>query len=167
MSSKWDIRFLQMAKLYASWSKDPSSQIGCVIVEPNTRRILSGGYNGFPRGICDNMSRLNDKPTKYKYVVHAEQNAIYNATYSGVQLAGSTLYCSGLPTCSECAKGVIQVGISRVVCVWPDSIPERWLESWDSTKLMFEEVDIEWEVYNDRYQSVGSSRPAGTFHVQV
>lgn len=150
-TEKWDKRFLEMADVYAGWSKDPSSKIGVVIVDPESHRVLSGGYNGFPRGVLDTPDRLNDRETKYRFTVHAEQNAIYNATLNGVPLKGSTLYCSGLPTCSECAKAIIQVGITRVVCHWPQSSDkdtmDKWNKSWEFTRTMFDEVRIEYKAY--------------------
>src|SRR5210317_1748609 len=136
--SEWDKRYLGLAKEVSTWSKDPSSKIGAIAVGLKGQ-VLAQGYNGFPRGINDSPARMNVKETKYKYVVHAEQNVIYNATYNGVSLDGSTLYVWGLPVCSECAKGVIQVGIKRVV-IMADDIPEKWSESFKVTKEMFDEV---------------------------
>lgn len=142
-ADKWDSRFLDMADLYASWSKDPSSQVGCVIVEPSTRRVLSGGYNGFPRKIYDDPNILNDREKKYKLTIHAEKNAIYNATQSGIRLNGATLYCSGLPSCSDCALAIIQVGIERVVCRWPARINvQEWLDKWEESKKLFHKAKI-------------------------
>jgi dCMP deaminase len=145
--TKWDKRFLDMAKEVASWSKDPSRQIGAIAVDDD-RRILSQGYNGFPRGIADVDSRLQDREVKYKYVVHAEKNVIYNATYHGVSLAGSTVYVHGLPVCSECAKGLIQVGVKRVVMGIPLSFDDNnvWMKSFEDTKKMFNEVGVDFEI---------------------
>ena len=112
MSNKWDLRYLELARTVGTWSKDPSSQIGAVAVG-SKGQVLAQGYNGFPRGIFDGGARLNDRELKYKYIVHAEQNLIYNATYNGVSLDQSTIYVTGLPVCYECAKGVIQVGIKH------------------------------------------------------
>jgi dCMP deaminase len=77
-------------------------------------------------------------------VVHAEMNAIYNASYSGVSLDGSILFVHGLPVCSECAKGIIQVGIKNIVMPWQE-IPATWQESWNLTQQMFTEAGITWE----------------------
>ena len=112
-TNKWDERYMAMAKEVAQWSKDPNTKVGAVAVGEKGQ-ILSQGYNGFPRGIKDSPQRLNDRQTKYEFVVHAEMNVIYNATYSGVSLDGAKLYVYGLPVCSECAKGIIQVGIKEV-----------------------------------------------------
>ena len=131
-----------LARQISSWSKDPSSKIGCVAVG-NHGQILSQGFNGFPRGIADTPERLNNRDEKYKYVVHAEQNCIYNATLNGVSLNDSTLYVYGLPVCSECAKGVIQVGVKRVFMCYPVSISHKWKDSLQDTYRMFNEVGVE------------------------
>ena len=151
---KWQQRFILRAKDYASWSKDPSSHIGAVAVEPESKREISGGYNGFPRGIKDTDERYDNRPVKYKLVVHAEANCIYNATRAGVSLNGSHLFVWGLPICSECAKAIVQVGIAEVYmpisCVTLDlTRPKedqekfhRWMESYETTMLLFEEAGI-------------------------
>lgn len=142
--NKWDHRFLAMAKEIASWSKDPSKKIGAVAVS-DKGQVLSQGYNGFPRGINDTDRRLHTRAEKYKYVVHAEMNVIYNATYTGVSLDGATLYVVGLPVCSECAKGIIQTGVKRIVMADVEGGMDRWKESWELSKMMFDEVGIQYE----------------------
>ena len=137
---KWDKRFLELAKTYASWSKDPSTQVGAVAVDKDGR-VISAGYNGFPRGIADTPQRLNNRELKYRYIVHAEMNAIYNASFAGVSLNGATMYVHGLPCCSECTKGMIQVGIKRIVMA-KQNVPEKWKESWYISRRMCEEADI-------------------------
>lgn len=139
---KWDKRFINLAREISTWSKDPSTKIGAVIVNDD-RRILATGYNGFPRGISDNDWRYQDREEKYKYVVHAEMNAIYNATFNGISLNDSTLYVWGLPVCSECAKGVIQVGIKKIVMPKLD-FPERWVDSFRKSRELFSEAGIDW-----------------------
>ena len=146
MSSKWDKRYMELAKQVGTWSKDPSKQIGAVAIG-SKGQVLAQGYNGFPRGIDDNESRLNTKETKYKYVVHAEMNLIYNATFNGISLNGSTVYVYGLPVCSECAKGLIQVGVKQIV-MSKDSLEnsdEKWLESFELTIALLNEAGIHWK----------------------
>ena len=138
---KWDKRYLALAKEVSTWSKDPSTQVGAVTVGAK-KEVLSQGFNGFPRGIEDSDARYKDRQTKYKFVVHAEMNAIYNATYSGVSLDGATLYVYGLPICSECAKGIIQVGIKKVVVKKAKEL-DNWNESVELSKQMFDEADVE------------------------
>ncbi|MGE4571047.1 MAG: dCMP deaminase family protein [Gammaproteobacteria bacterium] len=138
---KWDNRYLSLAKEVATWSKDPSTQVGAVTVGTK-KEVLSQGFNGFPRGIKDTDERYNHRETKYKFVVHAEMNAIYNATYSGTSLDGATLYIYGLPICSECAKGIIQVGIKKVVIEKSKEL-ENWNESLQLSQEMFSEAGVE------------------------
>ncbi len=143
LSSKWDKRYLALAEQVSTWSKDPSRQIGAVAVG-SKGQVLAQGFNGFPRGIRDNPSRYSDRNLKYKLVVHAEMNVIYNATYNGVSLNDSTLYVHGLPVCSDCAKGIIQVGIKRVVMPTQE-VPDHWKESWEFTQSMFREAGVNYE----------------------
>ena len=89
MNKKWDKRYLDVASNIAQWSKDPSSKIGAVAVG-DKGQILAQGFNGFPRNIKDWEERLKVRETKYKFMIHAEMNAIYNATYNGVSLDGAT-----------------------------------------------------------------------------
>jgi dCMP deaminase len=149
MNDKWDERYSRLAQEVSSWSKDPSAKIGSVAVG-SKGQVLSQGYNGFPRNIKDTDDRLTDRDTKYKYVVHAEMNMIYNATYNGVSLDGATVYVSGLPVCSECAKGLIQVGVKNVVMSNIDiESSQKWLESFKLTKQLFKEANITWRIIND------------------
>ncbi len=111
----WDDYFIGVALLAAKRSKDPSTQVGCCIVGDD-KTILSTGYNGFPKGCSDDefpWGREGEHNcTKYPFVVHAELNAILNA--SGKSLRGATVYTTLFP-CNECAKAIIQSGIARVV----------------------------------------------------
>ena len=112
----WDEYFMGVALLAAKRSKDPNTQVGACIVNKN-KRILSTGYNGFPYGCSDDTfpwEREGDD-TKYKYVVHAEPNAILNA--GGKDLTGSRLYVDLFP-CNECAKAIIQSGIAEIVYLY-------------------------------------------------
>ena len=143
MGLKWDQRYLKLAEEVASWSKDPSRKIGAVAVGAKGQ-VLAQGFNGFPRGIDGSIERYNDRERKYELVVHAEMNVIYNATYSGVSLDGADLYVTGLPVCSECAKGIVQVGIKRVI-MRDMEIPESWLASWHKTQEIFNEAKILFE----------------------
>lgn len=136
---KWKYRYINMAKEVATWSKDPSTKVGAVIIG-NAGQTVSQGYNGFPRGIDDCEEKYNDRPLKYKMVVHAEMNAIYNAIHNGASTVGSTMYVTGLPVCHECAKAIIQVGIKEVVI---DTKPkEHWEESCALSLEMFEEAGV-------------------------
>ena len=145
LSSKWDKRFMQMAKFVSTWSKDPSTQVGSIAVR--NRTVIAQGYNGFPRGINDTTTRLDNRTEKYKFMVHAEMNVIYNAAENGVSLKDSTVYVYGLPVCSECAKGLIQAGIKRIVTPY-QTVPENWQVSTTASQSMFGEVGIRWDWLN-------------------
>lgn len=110
----WDECFMRMAHVIAERSKDPSSQVGALIADPNNI-VVGLGYNGFPRGIADNelpWEREGDfLNTKYAYVCHAEENAIYN---SNNKTHGCKLYSTLFP-CNECTKAIIQNGITEVI----------------------------------------------------
>ena len=88
---KWNMRFLEMAKMVGSWSKDPSTKVGAVIVDDN-RRVVSLGYNGFPKGVADN-NRLEDRNEKYKMIVHAERNALL---FANVSVKDATIFTLSL-----------------------------------------------------------------------
>ena len=139
----WGNRYTCLAKEISTWSKDPSTQVGAVVIG-NNGEVLSQGYNGFPRGIKDTAARLKDRERKYNLVVHAEMNAIYNAGLNGVSLKGSTLYVYGLPVCNECAKGIIQVGIDKVIATRPADYNEKWDDSIKDAKALFKEAEVEY-----------------------
>ena len=143
---KWDEKYIDLAKCIAGWSKDPSTKIGAVAIG-DKGQVLSQGYNGFPRGIEDSPERLHVREEKYKYIVHAEMNCVFNASLNGVSLYDSTMYIYGLPCCSDCAKGMIQAGISRIVMHVQDLDGAiRWKDSWNRSKAMFDEVGIQWNL---------------------
>ena len=133
---------MRIAREISTWSKDPSSKIGAVIVN-DERRILATGYNGFPRGIEDSEERLNNRDEKYPRIVHGEMNALMNALYSGVSVKNATIYVWGLPVCSECTKSVIQSGIKRVVITYPELAPEKWHAQWkELSNPMYKEAGV-------------------------
>ena len=75
-------------------------------------------------------------------------NCIYNATFNGISLKGSTLYVYGLPVCHDCAKGIIQVGINRIVMAM-DDIPQKWLDSFEKSRRMFDEAGVAIDFMHD------------------
>ena len=139
----WDECFMRMAHVIAQRSKDPSTQAGAVII--NQKNIVLGlGYNGFPRGIDDeklSWEREGDFiNTKYAYVVHAEENAVYNANAS---TDGGILFCTLFP-CNECAKTIIQNGITEVV--YEDDKYHNQ-DAWIAARRMFDEAGIKYREY--------------------
>lgn len=129
---KWDERFLRLAQEIASWSKDPRTQVGCVIVRPD-RTIASTGFNGLPRKVFDSPEILKDRESKHKLIIHAEENALMAVRES---VAGYTAYCSVQP-CSRCAAKLIHMGITRVVCPpKPKADPKSKMEYDFAEKLL-------------------------------
>lgn len=138
---KWDHRFMRMATLVASWSKDGVG-VGCVIV--NDSRIVTGvGFNGFPRGVTDSPERYADDKIKNKLVVHAEANALMNSSSSA---EGGALYCTRHP-CSDCAKLIVQSGLRFVICP-PAKTEGKWAEDADFAKLILNEGFVETQIYD-------------------
>lgn len=130
----WDKRFLELAELISSWSKDPSTKVGAVITSGN--KIISLGYNGFPSKINDD-DRLYQREEKYKIIIHAERNAIL---FANQNLNNCTIYTYPFMPCSSCASLIIQSGINRVVSY--GNIPERWKQSFELSKNLLKEAKI-------------------------
>jgi|TARA_B100001146_G_scaffold6515_1_gene5663 dCMP deaminase len=140
VSEKWDKRFLALASHIAGWSKDPSTQVGCVVVGPD-REIRSTGFNGFPRGIEDSIARLENRELKYPLICHAEENAIMHAARIGISLKGCTAYVTW-PPCSRCARSLIQAGVDEVVYPAESEIPERWGDDFEIATSMMNEAGL-------------------------
>lgn len=141
---KWDEYFMSMAILVAMRSIDPSQKNGCIIVGKNNK-ILSIGYNGFPRGSIDELIPLT-RPDKYLFIEHAEKNAILNRQFD---IECSTLYVTSTP-CLACVRSIIQSGVRRVVYL--DAITSRNISEKDKSavsKLMIGRTDLTFEKFND------------------
>jgi dCMP deaminase len=141
---KWDARLLSLAEFVSTWSKDPSTQCGAVIVRPD-RTIVSTGYNGFPKGCKDDDEIYANRDLKYSRVVHAEVNAVIHARES---LEGYTLYSwppNYGPSCDRCTATIIQTGITQVVHALETSedFASRWKESIERGLDMYEEAGVE------------------------
>jgi dCMP deaminase len=151
MSEKWDNHFLALAYCHGRLSKDPSTSVGTIIVGPD-REIISGGFNGFPRGVEDTSLRLTNRDIKLKLIVHAELNAILAASRFGVALKGCTLYVVasskettlawGGPPCTQCLCAIIQAGITEIVTLPPLNIPSRWQDDLVFARTIIEETHL-------------------------
>lgn len=139
-TDKWDRRFIALSQHLATWSKDPSTQVGCVVVGPD-REIRSTGFNGFPRGIEDSMARLSDREQKYPLICHAEENAIMHAARIGVALKDCIAYVTW-PPCTRCARSLIQAGVREVCFPAKLDIPDRWQDDFRLSLGMFEEAAV-------------------------
>jgi len=130
---------MEMAQLVSSWSRDPGTKVGCVLVL--NKHVLSVGYNGFPTGIQDLSDRFDDRDWKLAVTVHAEVNAILNAGKHGARTEGATLYTT-FPPCSNCASAIIQAGVVRVVCPSLSTAPERWKTNFELGQSLLHEVGV-------------------------
>jgi dCMP deaminase len=142
--NKWDKRFMDMAKMVSTWSKDRSTGVGAVIVN-DEKKIISVGYNGFPRGINDDIDSRHESPEKHHWTLHAERNAILEAN---VSLKDKTLYCTFF-TCSNCAQAVTAKGFKRVVAPEPDWDHPRYGAGQKIAIEMYKEKGIEVEFYKE------------------
>jgi dCMP deaminase len=142
---KWDLRFLELAKHYSAWSKDPSTQCGAVIVNFE-RRIVSTGYNGFAQGMDDDPALYEDREVKYSRVIHAEINALIFAERS---VRGMTLYTWPFACCDRCTVVMLQAGIDRFVMPpLPADKVERWGAAMEKSKRYAMEVGAQWHEVN-------------------
>lgn len=121
---KWHLRFLEMAKLVASWSRDPSTKVGAVLAEDN-HHVVSVGFNGFPASMPDNEVWYNNREEKYSRIIHAEVNALLFAPTPLPETA--TLYTYPFIPCDRCIVQMLQAGIKTFVAPTPteDAIG-RW-----------------------------------------
>ena len=148
---RWVEYFRTLAHTVKLKSKDENTQIGAVIVGKD-KEIVSTGYNSFPRGLKDNLKERQERPEKYYWFEHAERNAIYNAARIGVSTKGCTMYLScGIP-CSDCARGIINAGITRIFCERGDITKgKHWEENYERSWSMLEEAGINVQFYDDEY----------------
>jgi dCMP deaminase len=134
----WDEKFMSLARHIALWSKDRSRKVGAIITGSD-HEILSAGYNGFPRGVNDDIEERHQRPAKYKWTEHAERNAIYNAARA--LLKGTTIHLPWYP-CVDCARAIIQVGISEIICLEPDWNDPMWADDFAVVPVMLKEAGV-------------------------
>ena len=135
-----ELKFMRFAEAAASLSKDRSTQVGAVAIDDNFN-ILATGYNGFPRGVNDDIDQRHERPEKYLWTSHAEENLVAQSAYSGRSLKDSTVLVSALFPCATCARMLIQAGVRRVIA--PAVSNARWLEQNQVAKQMFNEANVE------------------------
>jgi dCMP deaminase len=142
-SSKWDERFFRIADEVASWSKDPTTKVGAVVVDA-ALHIKGTGYNGFPRGVNDAVPARSERPEKYLWTVHSEENAILSCD---VRPRGCTLYCNLMP-CMRCAGAIVQAGITVVkvdylrTCAYGRNLASQYPLEFAKVEQMFIEADV-------------------------
>lgn len=124
MIDKWHLRFLRLAREVASWSKDPSTKVGCVIVD-QSRRVVSLGFNGLPAGMADTAERPLDRDLKLALTIHAEENALL---FAGRPVYGCVAFITRHP-CAHCAAKLIQSGIGAVIYLSNPDFDRRWADN--------------------------------------
>ncbi len=137
--TKWDLRFLDLAKLVSGWSKDPSTKVGAVITNGN--RFISLGFNGFPKKMIDTEELYSDRDEKYSRIIHGEQNALIE---SRIDVNGFTLYTYPFMPCDRCFVIMAQAGIQRFV--FPKPTEEqlgRWYNAFEKTNRYAVEMGLE------------------------
>jgi dCMP deaminase len=141
-NTHWDSRWMALAQLVATWSKDRGRKVGAVIVGPDNE-VRSTGFNGIPRGVDDDVEERHDAASgeKYLWVSHAERNAIYNAALLGVSTKGCTIYVPWYP-CIDCAKAIVQSGIGRIVCFEPDLADSNWGKDFEKSLIILGEGNV-------------------------
>lgn len=153
MHSRWISRFLSLADAIAQWSKDPTTKVGCLIID-QARTIRATGYNGFPRSVTDARARLDDRATKHRFTVHAEANAVAAAARAGTSLRGCTAIITH-PCCSQCAALLAQAGITAVY-YRNRPLADEWLESLHTACAIFDEAAVRYAGINDPQQEIPS-----------
>ena len=141
-SDKWISRLLGMAHEVASWSKDDSTKVGAIITTEDGRP-MSWGFNGFPMGVDDSIPGRHERPAKYKWTAHAEQNAIDMSPNH--DLSDTVLFVTFFP-CSGCARTIIQKKIKTLVVdsrFTVSKVPERWAEDMKISEEMLREAGVE------------------------
>ena len=135
--------FIGIAQAVAARSRDPSTKVGALIIGPDFE-IRSTGWNGFPRGVYEYDYRVNDRPTKYAFTVHAELNAVCNAARVGTPTNGCVMLVTALHPCGECAKAIAQAGIKKVYAPTPDcpELSERWKSSTGVAEEILKEAGV-------------------------
>jgi len=137
-SVRWSTFFLDLAEFYSKQSKDPSTKCGAVVVD-NCNLPIAFGFNGFPKSIPDNPEWLADRDTKYEMVIHAEVNAILNATAS---VKGCHLFVTG-PSCPDCTKFIIAAGIVSVHWrLGQTEFLERWRDRLEISARIYDRAGI-------------------------
>ena len=159
---RWIEYFMSLADAVSNKSKDTSTKVGAVIVGTDNQ-VVSTGFNGFPRGVQDAETFTPGenarfvRPDKYLYTAHAEANAVFQAARHGIRLQGCRIYVSSLPPCNECAKAIIQSGLTGVYCYPPDTKAPNyatWEHSYLVARTMLREAKV--RLYYVCYMTNGS-----------
>ena len=145
--SSWDKRWMDLCNLVASWSKDRSTGVGAIIVN-GRNTVVALGWNGFPRGVNDNVDERHERPAKYSWTSHAEENAVCNAaSKGGAGTVGCKIYVNWYPCC-PCARMIIQAGIVELIGIEPDWNHHKYGDDFKLVKEMLAEAGVKVRFYN-------------------
>lgn len=139
----WEVHWLAVAQEVAQRSKDPSTQVGAVIVDEENTVVITG-HNGMPQGVPE-YSEMWERPVKYDYVLHAELNAIARAARGGRSVKGCTLYVTHFP-CNDCAKAIVASGIKRVIVAGDQTLSPRWDIHLEKASRLFSMSQVEVQI---------------------
>jgi dCMP deaminase len=142
MTPKWDLRFLELARLVSTWSRDPSTKTGAVIVAED-KRVISMGFNGFPSTMRDDQALYADRDEKYSRIVHCEINALI---FAREPLHATTLYTWPFMSCDRCVVQMLQAGVEHFVAPSPTADQlTRWGSAFERTKKYITECGATWQ----------------------
>ncbi len=143
MIPSWDEYHIQQAELASTKSKDSSTKVGAVIVGPDNESLATG-FNGFARGVRDDVPERQERERRLKFTIHAESNALLAAARRGMPTKGCRIYVSRFP-CASCAGMIVQAGLTEVVCreIEPgDGFNERWAEEHTIARTILREGGV-------------------------
>lgn len=149
----WDEQFMHDVYWWARRSKDPRTKIGAVLVRWEDKIPISMAYNSFSRKVNDNVPERWERPEKYEWVTHAEDNAVLNCARRGYSSNGCVMYTQGIP-CTRCADACVQGGITEVVVhkQWQEYEKkfgwEKWIDSSKRSEQKFAEAGIKIRVFD-------------------
>lgn len=146
LSERWKNYFRQQLWLAQSMSKDANTKVGALIIDTNSKVVVASGWNDLPRGVVHTPER-NERPLKYLYTCHSEQNCLMNALRLGVRVNGLTMLCT-LACCSQCSASIVNSGIGEVVTPAPDFNHISCGEQYPHSVAMMKESGVQW-VYDN------------------
>ena len=137
------IKYFKLASYTAhTFSKDPSTKVGCILLKPGSLQILSIGYNGFPRGVDETDASRWERPIKYSFVEHSERNCLYNACRSGTCTDNSIAVTTLFPCC-DCCRALIQAGVKTIISQTPDYSNPQWGSDYQISEIMLLEAAVQ------------------------
>lgn len=158
-AAELDLALMDEARMRAARSTDRSRQVGCVIATV-CGHILAEGWNTVPNG-CAHTEARHARPAKYAWTEHAERNAIYQAAREGIPLRNAVAYVPWYP-CADCARGLIQAGIARLVAQAPDFEDPKWGADFRMVEEMLAEAGISVTLLPDRVSSGSTTDTSST-----